>query len=250
MNYIYNKFFYEEQQDGSLSSAQAIVPRVLELFSPKSVIDIGCGVGTWLNVFKKQGVPTVMGVDGDYVKPEMLQINKDEFASYDLQKVYQPAKKYDLAISLEVGEHLPDACSDNLVQSLINCSEIVLFSAAIPGQTGTYHINEQYTEYWSKKFHDKGYICIDCIRKKVWKNTDIHYWYKQNILLYVSPKAFEMLNSDELRRCREQTDYEFITRIHPEMLEYYFGKFNQTRTLTGFLRLHLAPVKKALGLKK
>ncbi len=52
---IYNKTFYDNQEKGSLNSAKIIVPIVMDIVKPKSVIDVGCGVGTWLSVFKQLG---------------------------------------------------------------------------------------------------------------------------------------------------------------------------------------------------
>lgn len=248
---FYGESFYKQQQDGSTKSALGVIPKVLDIFKPQSVMDIGCGVGTWLSVFKGTfNVNEILGVDGEYVDKNMLKIDKSEFVSYDLEKVYNAPKKFDLAICMEVGEHLPEKCSDNLVQSLTNSSDFILFSAALPGQTGTYHINEQYPEYWAKKFIDRGYVCIDHIRKQVWNDKNIDVWYRQNALLFIKKELYDSKFKQQLGPSLERTDPEFLTRIHPELYHYVQSKFYQTRSLTGFLRYHLFPLKKALTGKK
>lgn len=244
MSTFYNEDFYKGQQDESTLAAIKVIPRLLEIIQPKSVLDIGCGIGTWLNVFKnKYGIKEVTGVDGDYVDKNMLLIDKTEFVPYNLEKVYTPAKKYDLAISMEVGEHLPDSCADNLVASLTGASDFIMFSAALPGQTGTNHINEQFPEYWAKKFIARGYVCVDCIRKQIWNDRDIEPWYRQNVLIYIKKELYENQYQQKLGSYKEKTDPEFLTRVHPDLMDYFREKFYQTRSLVGFLRFHLKPVK-------
>ena len=241
----YNKEFYEGQQDGSIRSALGVIPCLLRFIKPDSVLDIGCGVGTWLSVFKNNcKVTKILGVDGDYVDKKMLKIDQGEFRSYNLENVFVPDSKFDLAISLEVGEHIEDRYADNLVQSLTNAADFIMFSAALPGQDGTNHINEQFPEYWAAKFAKRGFICIDCIRKDIWNQPEIEMWYRQNILLYVKENVYENKYKTVLEGYKLKTDPEFLTRVHPELLNYFKGKFYQTKSLTGFLRFHLAPLKK------
>lgn len=251
MQISYNKSFYNERQDGSLFSAESILPIIIDICQPKSVMDLGCGIGTWLSVFKnKFKIGDILGVDGDYVDLNMLQIDRTQFVAHNLETRFIAPRKYDLAMSVEVGEHLPDNCADNLVQSLTDASDIVMFSAALPGQTGTHHINEQVPEYWAKKFIARGYVCIDCIRKQIWNVKGIDVWYRQNILLYIKEEVYNSRFKDKLGVYKDKTDPEFLVRAHPELLIYFKDKFYQTRSLTGFLRYHLGPVKKMLLGKK
>lgn len=244
MSVIYNKNFYKDQKDGSFASAQKVVPFIYNAFKPESVLDIGCGVATWLSVFaNKYSVTDIVGVDGDYVNKQMLNINPDKFVSYDLKKVYNANRKFDLAMSLEVGEHLPEESADNLVESLTTASDIVLFSAAIPNQIGTYHINEQYAEYWAKKFIKKGYIPIDFLRSRIWNEPDVEWWYKQNMILYITENAYQK-HKDLLQPYREMTNTEHLTRIHPDMMKFFVDKYYQLQNLTGFIRYKLYFFKK------
>lgn len=181
----YTEDFYKDQQTGSRMSAKEIVPLVLELIQPKHVIDIGCGVGTWLSVFKEHGVEDISGVDGEWVDKKLLQIPEEKFITSDMKKPFRIDKRFDLVISLEVAEHLPIEYAETFIDSLTQLGSAVLFSAAIPGQGGTYHINEQWPEYWVQYFQKRDYVVIDCIRKKIWQNANVDYWYAQNILLFV-----------------------------------------------------------------
>jgi len=75
----YSKDFYESLPEIAQLSAKEIVPLVLELIQPKSVIDVGCGLGTWLSVFKQHGIEDFLGVDGYYIDKKMLQIPEENF---------------------------------------------------------------------------------------------------------------------------------------------------------------------------
>ncbi|GKS12889.1 hypothetical protein YDYSY3_38890 [Paenibacillus chitinolyticus] len=222
---IYNSDFFNSQQNGSMKSASEIVPLVLRLINPKSVIDIGCGTGSWLSVFNELGVQEYLGVDGSYVREDMLHIPKENFKNHDLATFLSAEKQYDLVVSLEVGEHLPASSAEIYVDTLTSHGDVILFSAAIPYQGGMNHINEQWPSYWAELFNKKGYIAIDCIRKQVWENANVQWWYAQNTLLYVK--------HDAIHRYPSLKDYtsaksDHLSLIHPRLYMHltkdFFGE--------------------------
>src|SRR3990172_7379377 len=209
----YSKQYYQEKQKSSLQSAQEVVPLVLELIQPLNVIDIGCGIGIWLSVFKEHGVEEVWGIDGEWVDEDMLHIPREQFMSVDLSKTFIIGRQFDLVVSLEVAEHLPVECSETFVDSLTRLGPIILFSAALPFQGGTDHLNEQWPDYWAIHFLNTGYLAIECLRKKIWQNENVDWWYIQNIMLYVKKDYLE--NYPLLKK-----EYEFQTLyplsiVHP-----------------------------------
>jgi SAM-dependent methyltransferase len=242
----YTNSFYNFQKSGSYISAQQVFPVLFRYVKPRSAIDIGCGVGPWLKALESDfGITDVQGVDGDYAIPDLL-IAKSKFVAYDLKSEYKAPRKFDLAISVEVGEHLPDSSADNLVGSLTGAADMVLFSAALPGQTGTYHINEQFPEYWAKKFKAKGFVPIDFIRKEIWNNEQVEWWYRQNILLFVKENVVASL-PEELQGKLQQTDPEFLTRIHPGCVNYLHSELSKRSSVSDFIKYKLYPLKKKLG---
>ena len=184
---IYSNEFFAGQVDGSASSAAVVVPLVLSLLPVKSVVDIGCGVGPWAAEFLANGVPDVWGVDGDYVDRSKLRIPPERFLARDLTKAVQVDRIFDLAVCLEVAEHLPGWRASGLVADLTSLAPCVLFSAAIPGPTGTQHINSQYLPYWIDLFEAKGYDAIDPIRPRIWGNESVEWFYQQDIVMFVAP---------------------------------------------------------------
>jgi len=161
----YSREFYNGLQNNVLRSARRVVPIINNLIQPGSVVDIGCGLGTWLSVFREEGVDDIFGVDGHGVKQSLLTIESQQFNHWDLRQRLELDRTFDLVVCLEVAEHLPAASARTLVKTLTGLGHIVLFSAAIPGQGGTKHINEQWPDYWANLFSEFGYRGIDCIRK-------------------------------------------------------------------------------------
>jgi SAM-dependent methyltransferase len=185
---IYSSQFFAGQVDGSARSAAVVVPLVLSFLPVKSVIDVGCGVGPWAAEFVANGVPDVWGVDGDYVDRSQLRIPSDRFFARDLTKSLHFDRTFDLAVCLEVAEHLPESRSGGLVADLTSTAPCVLFSAALPGPTGTHHINSQYLPYWVELFQTQGYEAIDPIRPRIWGNDSVEWFYQQDMVMFVAPK--------------------------------------------------------------
>jgi SAM-dependent methyltransferase len=210
---FYTREFYEQGQVSSLRAAREVIPIVLELFRPRSVIDVGCGVGPWLAVFKEYGIEDILGVDGDYVDRSMLQIPETQFISFDLEQPFETGRQFDLVVSLEVAEHLPRESAKTFVDSLTKLGPIILFSAAMPFQGGTHHVNEQWPEYWAEYFREKGYIVVDCIRSKIWRNENVSWWYSQNILVFAKPTQLE--RHPLLAREVERTFVSQLSIVHP-----------------------------------
>jgi SAM-dependent methyltransferase len=181
----YDAEFYLALREGSRKSAAVIVPMVLQYVQPRSVVDVGCGTGTWLSVFGEYGITDILGVDSTHVNKEMLEIPERCFLTFDLTAPFRLDRQFDLVVSLEVAEHLPAACARMFVETLVGLGPLILFSAAIPFQGGTHHVNEQWPDYWAAHFERTGYVPVDPIRKRVWQNLDVDFWYIQNLLLFV-----------------------------------------------------------------
>jgi len=221
----YSGDFYEGMEDANLSSARAVVPTVLTYVSPKSVLDIGCGQGLWLRAFMEQDINDVVGYDGDYVEREKLQIPQEKFVGTDLEQALELNRTFDLAISLEVGEHLSDAVSRTFVKNLTQAAPVILFSAAIPGQGGVHHINEQWPEYWEARFKEQGYVPVDCLRKYFWNDAHVSFFYAQNIMFYV--KESELSNYPKLAAEHANGHDKALALVHPQIYTYYESRWNK-----------------------
>jgi len=193
MQRAYKPDFYKYINAGSLASARVVAPAILKMLAPQSVLDAGCGAGAWCSVWLEIGVPDVRGLDGNYVRPEGLLIDQQLFTAADLAHPVDLGRKFDLVTSLEVAEHLPADSADVFVDSLVRHGDIILFSAATPGQGGEYHVNEQPLAYWREKFMRRGYACFDPIREVVAGAGQVEPWYRYNMLLYVAEERIGSL---------------------------------------------------------
>jgi SAM-dependent methyltransferase len=217
---VYNDQFFRELQAGAIRSAREIVPLIMELLHPSSILDVGCGNGTWLSVFSEHGVRDFLGVDGDYVRRDMLLIPTERFSAQDLER------SFDLALSVEVGEHLNAAVAQSFVDSLVRHAPAVFFSAAVPFQGGGHHVNEQWPEYWSRLFEARGYLPVDCIRPTVWTNDKVEWWYAQNMLLFAQRTYIEA--RPVLRTAFDRTHPRALSIVHPRN---YLSKAVQAKSL-------------------
>lgn len=242
---IYNDAFYTEQEGGSFSSATRILPFINQLLNPKSVLDVGCGVGHWLKIWKEVlGVQEIQGIEGEYLKDEALSIPNEHLLKTDLKNEINLNRKFDLVMSMEVAEHIPENNADIFVKTLTNHGNVVLFSAAIKGQLGTYHINEQMPEYWAEKFMKRGYVAVDIVRPEFWNDTSIAYWYRQNTILYVRENVLEQFS--KLHEVAKNTDPLYLTRIHPEKYFAYVAEHKQLQSPFGWLMFKYMELKKYL----
>ena len=209
----YSSTFYSTYADDSALSARHILPIVKDLVDPRSVVDVGCGVGTWLKAWLELGVSEITGIDGGYVSRSELLIPEDRFTAMDLSAPTRLETQFDLVESLEVAEHLPESAAESFTAFLCSLGPVVLFSAAIPYQHGTNHINEQWPDYWAKLFIKQGYLTFDVIRDRVWDNPNIAYYYAQNAILFV--KAEHLKNIPKLSESRISPAPATLPRVHP-----------------------------------
>jgi len=183
----YTPEFFEGFAEDSARSSRVVLGHLFERYQPASVLDVGCGVGAWLDTAQKLGARAVRGLDGPWVKPEQLRIGAENFERIDFEaKDWPEIRPVDLAMSLEVAEHLTPEAGARLVTYLTESAPVVLFSAAIPGQGGEGHVNEQWQSYWAGRFAERGFRPSLALRWAVWTDNDVEFWYQQNLTLFVA----------------------------------------------------------------
>jgi hypothetical protein len=184
--YVYDSAFQNMAATGSAYAARRIISIIHTIMPVQSVVDVGCARGTWLREWQAQGVNDIVGVDGDYVESDKLEIAPRCFVAHDLAAHYDLQRRFDLAQSLEVAEHLPATRAASFVADIVALAPVVLFSAAPPGQGGENHLNEQPYDYWRALFLRHDYLAIDCLRPLLTKDARIPRWYRYNLMLYVA----------------------------------------------------------------
>lgn len=191
--YSYEDIFFDFVDESSGRSAGAFLDKFAQRFMPGSVLDVGCGRGVWLNAWAAMGVTDISGVDGGYVRQSSLKIPVTRFFAQDISLPFSLNRRFDLVQCLEVAEHLPEAKADILLKNLVTHGDVILFSAAQPGQGGEYHVNEQPLNYWASKFRSLGYKPFDYPRKAVEGLKTVEPWYRYNTLLYINDNGVSKL---------------------------------------------------------
>lgn len=178
----YTGSFFDAIRSGSQSSAAAVVPLIIgHLGAVESVIDVGCGEGWWGHEFTKH-LPwtiTAVGIDGEYVDSAVIPMQ-----AVDLAHPFAMGRTFDLAVCLEVAEHLPPERAAGFVADLCALAPVVVFSAAMPRQGGVGHVNCQSPAYWADLFREHGYGWEDPIRQRVWQDPAVEPWYASNLLIF------------------------------------------------------------------
>lgn len=206
---IDNKMNVAYDHSGSVhlpKDARTILPYIFEIFNVASVVDVGCGNGSWLFACSELGVEDYLGLDGIDIEHREYLADPTKFRVIDLLRPTPLERKFDLALCLEVGEHLPESAAYTLISLLSDTAEVVLFSAACPGQMGQNHINCQWPEYWANLFRGCGMKCSDTVRFKFWNEEGVESYYRQNMFIATR------LNTSEI------FDAPIAPIIHPDML--------------------------------
>lgn len=204
MRETYSPAFYRMIRDGSKRSAAVIVPEVVARFKPASVVDVGCGEGHFAAGFADAGCE-VLGIDGGEMRDAAVPVR-----SVDLAEALPDLGWFDLAICLEVAEHLPPERAAGFVADLCELAPIIVFSAAVPGQGGTGHLNEATASYWVELFAEHGFEGSDELRWALWGDERICWWYRQNLLVF---------DRDHGHDFRAHPDV-----LHPEMWRHHHSR--------------------------
>jgi hypothetical protein len=176
-----------------------------------SVAEFGCATADWLRATRKFGATTIHGYDIPELTLEQRLLTEEEFTAADLGKDIALERRFDLAISTEVGEHVPVEAAATFVRNITRASDWVLYGAAPPFQGGMNHINENWVEFWARLFAAEGYLCYDILRPHFWHDPNVAFYYRQNTLLYV-----KATKDQALTEARYLPTARPMSMIHPE----------------------------------
>ena len=233
----YSAKFFDAQAAGSLTSARIILGALFGAIPVASVVDVGCGIGTWLRAALDLGAARVLGLDGAYVDRDRLMVEPTNFRACDLtadnvtEVIPADTPGLDLIVSVEVAEHLPSSRAPSCVAVLCELGDLILFSAAVPGQGGTDHVNEQWPAYWARLFDGAGFTCFDALRPLLWNEPACEWWYLQNVLLFARR---ETQVCERLAGLWPHAAAQPRSLVHPRMHEHAIMHFSEhVRELKG-----------------
>jgi FkbM family methyltransferase len=235
LNVVYDDKYHAARLEEAARSAVVVVPLLLELFpGVASVVDAGCSAGAWLHEFQLHGISRIMGLDVADIPPQLLQIDPSDVRRVDLRRPLPPLDRFDLALSLEVADCLPDEAAQQFVTSLTGLSDLVVFSAAVPGQSKHQTVNERWPSYWSALFAQSRFVCFDILRERLWYDQRVSWHYSQNILVFASE-----FRKDLLGRLSSMRRVGALDIVHPRAFEL----FRSEARLGGTAPLKLYPLR-------
>ena len=169
--------------------AQYLVPKIVERFRPKYVLDIGCGTGQWLDEYRKYKVRTRGIESASAAWVSMSEKTQKNVVKWDLRNKLKKTYKPDLVQSLEVAEHIEEDYADVFIYNLVkHNADIIFLTAAPPGKGGNQHVNCQEREYWMAKMKNNGYLFDQDILNEVlgWGTLEKSpVWWSTNLMVFI-----------------------------------------------------------------
>jgi SAM-dependent methyltransferase len=208
----YDHRFFEVQEQLA-GSELVVLPLLIDWLRPRSLVDVGCGLGWWARAAMDLGVRDVVGIDGEYVPRSHLKIAAETFVALDIAQHLRLARRFDIALCLEVAEHLAPERGEAFIEDLCRLSDVIVFSAAVPHQGGTDHRNERWQSDWSGVFKQNGYDTFDLVRPRVWWDERVASYYRQNCLIYAT--------GDRAKTLAGITPQPVLDCVHPD---YWLGR--------------------------
>ncbi len=186
------KFFSKVLKPDWQKSYRLLAKLINTEFKPTCVVDYGCASGWLLEYLRRTGVE-VLGVEPNEAAFEYSPDGALTFIKVaSIAERLELGRDFDLAVCLEVGEHIDARYADMVVANVCRRSDYVLWSAATPGQGGCGHVNEQPHAYWDEKFERLGFHRnakrTTAIRRWL-KLKRAKKWYFRNSTLYVNELA-------------------------------------------------------------
>ncbi len=189
---VYDAQFFSTNQWEGLRHAEWFGPLLVEVFHPKSLVDVGCGTGHFVHWCDANGIDA-LGLEG--ASCAILQGIGSHMLQVDLRKPFEYfgiARRFDLAISIEVAEHIEQEFAGTFVDTLVQLSDCVVLTAAPPGQGGFHHVNEQPWVYWRDLFRARGYAydavasagLKDGIQRARVAGEHVATWFLPNVMCF------------------------------------------------------------------
>lgn len=154
---------------------------------PRSIIDLGCGNGNIITTAARLGIKATgfdLNLRSNFIFPNGSLIKHDITEPF-------PWKQYkaDMVLCWELAEHLPEEFASGLIEIIkVVTNEILIFTAATPGQGGAGHINEKPHAYWRGLLIKNGlhYKREESITlSQIWEwSTSEAWWYSKNVQVF------------------------------------------------------------------
>jgi SAM-dependent methyltransferase len=238
--------FFAARHEKTAHAAATMAGIVVDVLGgvPERVLDVGCGVGTFLDAFATAGTTTISGIEGSWLNRDHVVVDATSIVEADLEDALLDVGSFDLVVSLEVAEHLSPGRAESFVTELCSLAPAVLFSAAIPLQGGVGHLNEQWPSWWGRHFAANGLRPLDCIRPAIWSDGRIATWYRQNTILYLAD------GHAALDAAGPVEDLGALNLVHPSTYEDKVPGNSISKATKALLRATRRTLRSGLGIRR
>lgn len=179
---INEKGFWEDATGSGHIHDQRLATAIYKnhLESGKTLLDLGCGKGDYIKYFKSQGCE-VTGLDGN---PHTPALSDGLAGVQDISVPFSLGKKFDVVISLEVGEHIPAEYESTLIDNIIkHAKNKIITSWAVPGQGGDGHVNCRTNEYIIDEFEKRGWE-YNRLASSILRTSSSLPWFKKTLFVF------------------------------------------------------------------
>jgi len=163
---------------------------IFNTFSPDSILDLGCGVGSYIEGALLAGCKKVLGIElnFDNAKEYFTDLICPYIISGDVTINLKLQCKFDCVISFEVGEHIEPDGTQGFINNLTSyTNKYIIFTAASPGQRGTGHINLLDKNIWIESVVKKGFVYRGDLVDKCkidWKEFNVESYIIKNLMIF------------------------------------------------------------------
>lgn len=210
MQNLYNKEYYQHYRtaSGEISYQDSeeikafighIATQIKEKYRPKTVLDAGCAMGLLVAALRDLGVEAY-GVDlSEYAISRVREDIRPYCAVGSLADPLPDSlpRRYDLVVSIEVLEHMPEEDGKKSIANLCTMSDQILFSSVPDDTTDPTHINLHETPYWCGLFAKQGFFSAE-EKKPLFLPRHARFFQRKSV-----PAAVE-LYEEKLQNYEEQ----------------------------------------------
>lgn len=185
---MYSREFHASIQHEERPQAERLGLYIKTYVPCQTFIDFGCSSGLYLLEVKKQ-LPDIKALGYEFSEAAVNAALCMDVHHFDLTQVLdRPKSPMTLGLCLEVLEHIEDSHWRPVLENITKLSDIIIFSAARPGQGGTGHINCRPKIDWIRRFSSLGWIVDHDFTSHLlayMKNGPHMGWFANNAIVLV-----------------------------------------------------------------
>jgi SAM-dependent methyltransferase len=159
---------------------EGLEPALVEFCRGLSVVDFGCGLGTYVAAMRLAGIDA-RGYDGN---PHTAELTGGSCGVLDLTERHWLGRAFDVVVCLEVLEHIPGAMESLALDNLDrHCGRWLVLSWAAPDQGGHGHVNERPADYVAEAMLGRGFEREKKHRDRL-RAAAFRGWHRRNLTVW------------------------------------------------------------------